>query len=273
MRSSESTNHLGLTPRSCSVLGVRVDEANYDDAVALVLAWGREASPRYVCVTNVHVVMEAHDDPDFRRILDEADLVAVDGMPVVWASRQLGLTRQSRVFGPEFVLRVCQAAAGEGLPVAFYGGTPEVLNDLVRNLRARFPDLRIVLSHSPPFRPLTAEEDAREIKDLVASGARIVFIGLGCPKQERWMHLHRDRLPATAIGVGWAFEALAGRSRTAPRWMQRAALEWVHRLMRDPKRLWRRYAKHNPRFLALIALQLTRLRRYPAPARMGRAGA
>ncbi len=253
--------------RSCSVLGVRIDEVDYDRAVDLVLKWGRTASSRYVCITNVHVVMEAHDDPAFGRIINDADMVAVDGVPVVWASRGLGLARQSRVFGPEIVLRVCEAAAREGLPVAFYGGAPRVLEDLIGNLRMRFPGLRMTFWHSPPFRPLTQEEDAADVAELVASGARVVFIGLGCPKQERWMSLHRGRLPATTIGVGWAFDTLAGHSMIAPGWMQRCGLEWVFRLVLDPKRLWRRYAKHNPRFLVLIALQLMGVRRYPAPSR------
>lgn len=255
--------------RSCRVLGLRVDEANYDAVVDLVLEWSRQATSRYVCIANVHMVMEAHDDAAFRKIVNHADLVAVDGVPVVWASRRLGLEQQTRVFGPEVVFRICKAAAREGIPVAFYGGSASVLDDLVANLRKRLPDLRIAYWHSPPFRALTEEEDAADLTALLASGARIVFIGLGCPKQERWMFQHRDRLPATAIGVGWAFDTIAGHSSVAPRWMQRCALEWVYRFMLDPKRLWRRYSKHNPRFLALIALQLLRFRQYPVPIRSG----
>lgn len=241
---------------------MRVDATSYEDATWRVLAWARAGESRYVCVANVHMTMEAYDALDFRRIVNAADLVTPDGMPLVWVLRRLGVPGQERVRGPELTLRVCEAAAREGIPVGFYGGTPEALERLVRSLRARSPGLKVAYAYSPPFRALTAEEDARIVDEINASGARILFVGLGCPKQERWMALHKGKVRAVMLGVGAAFDFLAGRVPQAPVWMQRLGLEWFLRLLVEPRRLWRRYAKHNPRFVILVTMQLLGLRRF-----------
>jgi N-acetylglucosaminyldiphosphoundecaprenol N-acetyl-beta-D-mannosaminyltransferase len=158
------------------------------------------------------------------------------------------------------VPELCEVAAARGVPVGFYGGTPPVQGALARNLRARFPALRIAFAHAPPFRAPTPEEDAQVVEAIHDSGARVLFVGLGCPKQERWMAAHRDRLDCAQVGVGAAFDFLAGVKRQAPRWMMRAGLEWLFRLACEPRRLWRRYAVHNPRFALLAGAEILRAR-------------
>lgn len=246
---------------SPSLLGMRVDPTSYEEATELVLRWARAGESRYVCVANVHMVMEAHDDPGFRALVNAADLVTPDGMPLVWALRWLGFPRQERVCGPELTLQVCARAAREGVPVGFYGGHPEALEALVRNLKARFPGLKVVYAYSPPFRPLTEAEDEEVVEAIRASGARILFVGLGCPKQERWMAAHKGRVDAVMLGVGAAFDLHAGRVPQAPAWMQRMGLEWFFRLLQEPGRLWSRYLRHNPRFIILAGRELLARRR------------
>lgn len=241
---------------------MRVDPTSYAEATAKVLSWAQAGESRYVCVANVHMVMEAHDDPHFRALVNAADLVTPDGMPLVWILKRKGFPRQERVYGPELTLRVAEEAARRGVPVGFYGGHPEALEALVRNLKARFPGLQVAYAYSPPFRPLTPEEDREVVEAINASGARILFVGLGCPKQERWMAEHKGKIRAVMLGVGAAFDLHAGRVRQAPRWMQRAGLEWLFRLLMEPRRLWRRYLKHNPRFMLLALQELLQLRRF-----------
>jgi len=244
------------------VLGMRVDATDYDDATRRVVAWARERESRYVCVANVHMAMEAYDSDKFRRIVNEADLVTPDGMPLVWMLRKLGKPDQERVYGPELMLRVCEAAAREGLPVGFYGGAQETLDKLVASVKMKYPTLEVAYSCSPPFRQLSPDEDSRIVEEINVSGARILFVGLGCPKQEMWMASHRGRVQSVMLGVGAAFDFHAGRVPQAPAWMQRAGLEWLFRLITEPRRLWRRYAKHNPRFVLLATMQLLGLRKF-----------
>lgn len=253
------------TPLRHGVLRAHVHSTTYEDATQRIIDWAQARSSRYICVANVHVVMEAYDDPAFASVVNEADLVTPDGMPLVWTLRLMHVSNATRVYGPDLMLAVCDAAAAEGLPVALYGGTQQTLDALVNRLSARYPDLRIVCVIAPPFRPLTESERQAHLDQLRASGARIVFVGLGCPKQERWMAQHRGQLPAVAIGVGAAFDFHAGRVRQAPSWMQRMGLEWVFRLAMEPRRLWRRYAWHNPRFVFLVARQFLVSRLRPPP--------
>lgn len=244
------------------ILGMRVDATSYDDVTQQVVRWARAGVSRYVCVANVHMTMEAYDEHEFRRIVNCADLVVPDGMPLVWVLRKLGLSGQQRVYGPELMVRVCEAAAQEGLPIGLYGGTHETVASLVTNLTTRFPALRVAYAYSPPFRPLNPEEDARVVDAINSSGTRILFVGLGCPKQERWMATHKGKVQAVMLGVGAAFDFHAGRVPQAPPWMQRVGLEWFFRLLVEPRRLWRRYLKHNPRFVILVMMQLLGLRRF-----------
>jgi N-acetylglucosaminyldiphosphoundecaprenol N-acetyl-beta-D-mannosaminyltransferase len=208
------------------------------------------------------MVMEAFDSEAFRQVVNGADLVTPDGRPLVWALKALGVKRASQVRGTDLTARVMERAARENVPIGLYGGTPELLASFERILTARFPEIRVVCKIAPPFRPLTREEDEAVTQKIAGSGARIVFVGIGCPKQEQWMVEHKGRVPAVLLGVGAAFDFHTGRVRQAPRWMQTAGLEWVFRLMSDPRRLWKRYAKHNPRFVGLFLIQLLGLRHF-----------
>ena len=244
------------------ILGTRIDATSYAAATEQVLAWAGEGRSRCVCVANVHMVMECYDAPDYRKLVNGADMVTPDGMPLVWALKRLGVPGASRVYGPTLTLHVCEVAARSGVPVGFYGGTAEVLADLVPRLKERFEGLEVEYAYSPPFRPLNAEEDAAVVKEIRASGVRILFVGLGCPRQERWMAEHLEALDVVMLGVGAAFDFHAGRVRQAPAWLQDRGLEWAFRFAVEPRRLWRRYVKHNPRFAVLFALQWAGLKSF-----------
>jgi len=242
---------------------MRVDATNYAHAAQQVLRWARQDESRYVCVATVNNVIEAYDDPGYGAVMEAADLVTPDGMPLVWGLRLLGAAAATRVYGPDLTPAVCQLAAEHGVPVGFYGGTEDVLDQLIDRLVQRYPGLRTVYRASPPFRPLTPAEERRTVEDLGRSGARILFVGLGTPKQERWMAEHKGQVHAVMLGVGAAFDFLAGRKAQAPGLLQRLGLEWLYRLVHEPRRLWRRYLYRNPRFVALFAAQLLRERRPP----------
>ncbi len=240
---------------------MRVDASNYSEATALIIDWAGQATPRQVCVANVHMTMEAYDSAEFKTIVNSSDMVTSDGMPLVWMLRRLGVPQAERVYGPTLTLHVCEAAAQAGIPVGFYGGSPSAITDLRHELAARFPKLMITYAFSPPFRQLSRQEDEQITEEINASGARILFVGLGCPKQERWMAAHKDRLKLVQLGVGAAFDFHAGKVKQAPAWLQDRGLEWLFRLAVEPRRLWRRYLYNNPRFLALAARQLVISRR------------
>lgn len=248
---------------SRQILGMRVDPSTYPRAVDAIIGWASRRESRVVCVANVHMVMEAYDDPGFQEIVNSADLVTSDGMPLVWALRTKGCSGAERVYGPDLTPAVCAGAAEAGLAVGFLGGSEEALAEMSIRLSERFPGMRIAYAHSPPFRPLSAEEEAAIVKEINDSGIAILFVGLGCPKQERWMARHRGAVSCVSLGVGAAFDLIGGRRRMAPGFMQRLGLEWLFRLFQEPRRLWRRYLWHNPRFLVLMALDLLR----PAPGR------
>lgn len=260
--SDDSTASRSERGASRGVLGVRVDATSYEDAARSVVCWAREGRSAYVCVACVHGVMEAFDSEEFRRVMNGADLVTPDGKPLVWALRALGVRRARQVRGTDLTTRVVEEAAREGVPICLYGGTPELLEEFERMLEARFPAVRVACRIAPPFRPLAPEEDEAVVREIAVSGARIVLVGIGCPKQEKWMAAHKGRVPAVMLGVGAAFDFHTGRVRQAPRWMQAAGLEWLFRLAMDPRRLWRRYARHNPRFVVLMLLQLLGLGRF-----------
>ncbi len=247
------------------ILGSRINAISYENLLHQVLTWAREEGSYYVCAATAHMIMEAYDSEEFRQVLNSADLVTPDGMPLVWLLRWFGDKNQEQVCGPQFTLLLCQAAARNHIPVGFYGGSPESLRDMITNLKKQFPELNIAYQYSPPFRPLTAQEDEEVIRKIDASGAKILFIGLGCPKQERWMAEHKNRLNAVMLGVGAAFDFHAGRLKRAPRFLQKLGLEWVFRLMMEPRRLWKRYLHHHPRFVALVGLQLAGLFRTEEP--------
>jgi N-acetylglucosaminyldiphosphoundecaprenol N-acetyl-beta-D-mannosaminyltransferase len=215
---------------------------------AVIAADGRA----YVTAAAVNLVMSAREDAAAREALLGATLAVPDGQPLVWALRALGNRSATRVYGPDLMARFCARAAQLEIPMYLYGGrTPAALELLEARLRERFAGLRIVGGYSPPFRELTAAEEARVIAAIDASGAAVVWVGTGQPKQEKWMARMRPRLAAPMlVGVGAAFDFHAGLVRQAPPWMQRSGLEWAYRLAREPRRLWRRYARYNPRFVA-----------------------
>lgn len=252
---------LGSGPlASRRVLGMRVDATSYDDIVERVIAWARNGEARAVGVATVNNVMESHDDEGFLRVMNALDVNTPDGMPLVWGLRWLGVRDATRVYGPAMTPLVLERAAREGIPVGFYGGSEQVLAELRDHATSTYPGIRIAFSESPPFRALTDDEERATAAAIAASGAKIVFVGLGCPKQERWMERNRHRVPAVTLGVGAAFDFLTGRKRQAPPLLQRAGLEWLFRLVTEPRRLWRRYLRHNPRFIVLFARQLLRER-------------
>ncbi len=242
-------------PRA-DILGVGVSTINMEMALNSIIDWISKREPHYVCVSNVHAVMECQRDPELKRIHNAAGLVTPDGMPLVWLSRFMGFPHVERVYGPDLMLAVCEHSAKRGYRHFFYGGAPRVAEKLAVRLRSRFPGLRVAGTYSPPFRPLTPEEDQEIVDRINAARPDIVWVGIGAPKQERWMAEHVGRLCAPAlIGVGAAFDFHAGLKKQAPRWMQKSGLEWSFRLMSEPRRLWRRYLINNPFFLWLVFLQ------------------
>jgi len=242
------------------ILGVRVDATSYAEATERVLAWAGRGDSRYVCCAAVNNIMEARRSPDYRVVMDQADLVTSDGMPLVWMLRGLGARSATRVYGPDLMRLLLKAAGHAGIPVGFYGGTDALLVHLAALVQYRFPGLQVAYAEAPPFRTPTPEEDRRTTQAIRDAGVRILFVGLGSPKQDRWMHAHKDRVPAVMLGVGAAFDFLAGAKPQAPPWMQSSGLEWVFRVATEPRRLWRRYLTQNPKFVFLALAQLLRTR-------------
>ena len=252
-----------VRPPSVNVLGVGVSAINMATAVAAIEGWIAQREHHYVTITGVHGIMECQDDAELRAIHNRAGLVTPDGMPLVWLSWLNGRAHVDRVYGPDLMLALCERSCERGYRHFFYGGNDGVAALLRDRLLARYPSLNVVGVYTPPFRPLTPEEDEAVIARINASGADLVWVGLSTPKQERWMASHLGRLYAPAmIGVGAAFDFHAGLKPQAPRWLQRAGLEWLFRTVCEPRRLGARYFKNNPRFLALIALQLLGLKHY-----------
>jgi N-acetylglucosaminyldiphosphoundecaprenol N-acetyl-beta-D-mannosaminyltransferase len=273
----EKTMPVKECPPKRAVLGVGISTTSYAEVARYCKQWiearhnwtektpGLPPSPagRYICVTSVHGTVTATMDPLFRAILNDADIATPDGMPVVWALRSFQVTGQQRVYGPELMLVICEQAAQLGHRLFLYGGREAALQDLRRRLLERFPRLTIAGTYSPPFRALTPEEDAAVSETITRSNADIIFVGLSTPKQEKWMSQHRDRFPGVVlVGVGAAFDFHAGRVRQAPPWMQRAGLEWLFRLLMEPRRLWKRYLLVTPLFLPLWAMQKVGILKY-----------
>jgi N-acetylglucosaminyldiphosphoundecaprenol N-acetyl-beta-D-mannosaminyltransferase len=239
------------------VLGVPVSALTMATALRSLDAWIQARTPNYVCVTGVHGVMECQYDEDLRRIHENAGLVTTDGMPLVWLAHIKGLRHVERVYGPDLMLACCAASVGKGYRHFFYGGAEGVAQLLADRLAARFPGLIVAGVYTPPFRPLTTDEEQALVETINASEADIVWVGLSTPKQERWMAEHVGRLGVPVlIGVGAAFDFHAGVKRQAPRWMRRSGLEWLFRLLAEPGRLGRRYLINNPSFVWRVVASL-----------------
>lgn len=242
---------------------MRVDHVESAVAADLIADWAAAAPARgrTVCAANVHMTMEAHDEPAFRALVNESDLVVPDGVPLVWALRALGLPQQRRVrVTPDLLLELLAKCEARGIRLGLYGGTPQTLPAITRFLADATRRLHVVYAWSPPFRPLTPTEDATVVDQITLAGVQLLLVGIGCPKQEKWMGAHADRLPCVMFGVGAAFDVFAGKTGNAPAWMRDRGVEWLYRLAREPRRLWRRHAKHDPRFVALLAWQVMRWR-------------
>jgi len=236
-----------------NLLTVRTDVTSVNKTINQVNLW--MASPahnnrgRYICFSNVHMCMETFDDEAYRDMVNHADMVVPDGRALVWAQKLLGFSKAQQVRGADLTLSLCEYAAQKNIPIGFYGATPLHLDNIAHNLHLHLPSLHIASAISPPFRPLTEEENQHFIQQINASGVKILFVGLGCPKQERWMAKHVDKVNCIMLGVGAAFDFIAEHKRHAPKFIQILGLEWLFRLSCEPKRLWKRYLKHNPRFI------------------------
>lgn len=251
-------------PLHANVLGVKVSAINLDLAATAMVKALEQKVKGYICVTGVHGVSEARCDPAFRHILNQAFLNTPDGMPMVWMGRLQGRTQMGRVYGPDLMLRLCEVSGVRGFTHFFYGGAPGVAEELKRRLEERFPGLRIVGTYTPPFRPLTPAEEAELARQVSRVKPDVFWVGLSTPKQEKFMAQYWQKLEATLfVGVGAAFDFHAGRTRQAPRWMQRSGLEWFFRLCCEPRRLWKRYLKNNPLFVFRALGQLSGLKQYP----------
>lgn len=245
-----------MTRTTGRVLGADIDAIGWRDAVGKILGWAIARESRYVAICNAHVVVTATGDPDYGAVINGADMATPDGAPVAWMLRRTVAPSQRRISGPDLMWKLCAACAEQAVPVYLLGSTPPTLERLRASLQAAFPGLPICGMESPPFRPLTVAEDEELVERINGASPGIVFVGLGCPKQERWMAAHRGRVDAVMIGVGAAFDFHAGTVQRAPDWMQRHGLEWLHRLGSEPRRLWRRYLVTNTLFIAGALRQL-----------------
>jgi exopolysaccharide biosynthesis WecB/TagA/CpsF family protein len=256
-RAAQPTRTSGASP----VLGIQVDRTTYADATQAIVQAAIAHQPFVAAATSVHGLTMAALDAQFAAVLNSFDLITPDGQPVRWALNALyGAGLRERVYGPTLMRSVCAAAVDLGLGVYFYGSRQAVLDRMVERLSGSLPGLQIAGSHAPPFRPLTPAEDAATIEAIRASNAAIVFVGLGCPLQERWAHAHRAALGRPIVCVGAAFDFHAGTLRQAPAWMQARGLEWLFRVLMEPRRLWRRYATYIPIFVVLVSRQYVALR-------------
>ena len=242
------------------VTGFPISALSFDGLVDVMMQWAQAGVSRVVCVSNVHMLMEGHWNKEFANVLTNADLLTPDGMPLVWMTSLMNGKPQERAAGMELMLALCSKAQEMRVSLFVYGSTPEMLSEMRSRLARDFPRLRIAGMVSPPFRPLSEEEDSVITAQINRSGAGLVFVSLGCPKQERWMSEHRGRVRAVMVGLGGAFPVYTGNKRWAPAWVRRYGLEWCYRLKQDPRRLWKRYASTIPPFMLLALKQVIQVR-------------
>lgn len=241
---------------SLRVVDVPVTALDFTAQIALMMQWAKQRESKSVCVANVHMLVEAHRDSTFANVLEQADLVTPDGMPLVWMLRWLGNPHQNRVAGLDIMLTLCGQAVEQNISIFLLGSEPEILERMTTKFRQEFPTLTIAGAESLPFRPLTDAENAAIVQMINQSGAGLVLVSLGCPKQETWIAQQQGKVQAVMIGLGGAFPVYAGLKKRAPRVMQGAGLEWLYRLIQEPRRLWWRYSSTIPMFLWLALKQL-----------------
>jgi N-acetylglucosaminyldiphosphoundecaprenol N-acetyl-beta-D-mannosaminyltransferase len=263
--SIESRGETVSTPPTADVLGVGLALIDYDETLDWIDAMVASRSRGFLCACNVHTVMASREDPELRAALDAASINVPDGQPLVWAINALGYSLAGRVYGPELMSRACERAVSPGHRFYLYGGRNQgALVQLALNLRQRYPGVKIVGGYSPPHRPLAGDETGAIADEINQSRADVVWAGIGVPKQEKWMAHMRPLLEAPVlVGVGAAFDFHAGLVPQAPPWIQESGLEWAYRLAREPRRLWRRYLRYNPKFVGAFARQLAAQRRPP----------
>jgi N-acetylglucosaminyldiphosphoundecaprenol N-acetyl-beta-D-mannosaminyltransferase len=238
--------------RASEILGVFVNHLDYEEACDKIIKLALDRKSSYVCIANVSSVVEANYNIRFREIINGSDLVTADGMPLAWGLRFQGARKQKRISGTELTHLICEKSEQSGILVGFYGATEETLQSMSENLKNKYPLLNIVYKFSPPFRDLAEKEDAGIINQINNSGLKILFVGLGCPKQEIWMASHKNKISAVMIGIGAAFDFISGSKKRSPVWMQNLGLEWFYRLVIEPKRLWKRYLVGNTIFFWLV---------------------
>lgn len=240
-----------------NVIKMNVDVTTLKNANDFIFNKAIHHISSYVCISNVHMCMEVHDDNSFSKVVNNADLVLPDGRPIYWAQRLLGFKNAQQVRGQDLMNSICSLGNDNSLKIGLYGGSSnEVLSTVVNKLKIIYPNINIVFQYSPPFRALTENEDIDIINVINSSTVNILFVGIGCPKQEYWMAMHKGKVNCVMLGVGAAFDFISGTKKHAPKWMQYIGLEWLFRLSTEPKRLWKRYLKHNPRFILLFVKQL-----------------
>jgi N-acetylglucosaminyldiphosphoundecaprenol N-acetyl-beta-D-mannosaminyltransferase len=238
------------------VLDFPITALRFDDQIQTILRWAIARESKTVCVANVHMLMEAHWNPEFASVLNNADIITPDGMPLVWMMRLLGARYQDRVAGMDVLLALCKLAQTRNVSVFFAGSQLDILSRMQKRLEQEFPKLKIAGMEPLPFRPLTETEDKALIKMINNSGAGLVLVSLGCPKQENWMAQHKDKIQAVMIGMGGVFPVYAGIHKRAPQMVRDLGFEWLYRWMQEPRRLWNRYTKTIPAFMLLAFKQL-----------------
>ncbi|MBO3457623.1 WecB/TagA/CpsF family glycosyltransferase [Aetokthonos hydrillicola Thurmond2011] len=247
------------------VIDFPITALRFDDQIQTILRWASARESKSVCVANVHMLMEAYWSPDFAMVLQNADLVTPDGMPLVWMMRLLGARHQDRVAGMDLLQGLCKVAETQEISIFCVGSQSEILSRMKKRLEQEYPRLKIAAMEPLPFRPLTREEDDALIQRINSSGAGLVLVSLGCPKQEHWMAQHLDRIQAVMIGLGGVFPVYAGLHKRAPRMIRDLGLEWFYRFIQEPRRLWRRYAQTIPPFVWLAFKQLVTSSSFSTP--------
>jgi len=249
--------------KSGYVIDTKIAALKFEDTVDVIEEWARIKKPSYVCICNTHSLVTASNDRGFQEALDKADLCTPDGMPLVWALKMLGFKDQDRVDGPKLMLKLCENSILNKNRIFLFGSTPGTLEKMTKALKERYEGIIICGSYSPPFRDLTNQEEHEIVELINHSRPDIVFVGLGCPKQELWMSRNLMKMNTVMIGVGAAFDFISGGKKRPPIFFQRIGLEWLFRLISDPKRLWKRYAYNNPMFIYkfIVTFRRNKLRR------------
>lgn len=242
--------------RCCYIARMRIDATTYAKASDRAIELAREKKSAFFCISNTHVVTEAYKNTRYRNIINSAELVTPDGVPLVWCMRLFGIRQAERVCGPDLLLEICRKAQTQKIAVGFYGGKEAVRRLMVQKIKKQFPQIQINYSYSPPFWRLSESEDKKIGQDIIDSGIGILFVGLGCPKQELWAGAHLGALPCVMVTVGAAFDYIAGALKRAPKTAQIMGLEWLTRLIQNPHRLWQRYFLRNSLFIYLALKEL-----------------